>query len=129
MRAVTKLMDRCSGAVVIALERYRFPEGIERPGSDLATPLSNTSLPTASNQIEAAMAYGRKLPLLVVVDKQLRCDGLLEKGNDWYVQAVAVEPASLNSPEFLGVLDSWRGRLRTPTQKPPDTEPSLTRQI
>ena len=125
LRAVTKLMDRCSGAVVIALERYRFPEGIERPGSDLATPLSNTSLPTAWNQIEAAMAYGRKLPLLVVVDKQLRCDGLLEKGNDWYVQAVAVEPASLNSPEFLGVLDSWRGRLRTPTQKPPDTEPRL----
>ena len=35
LRAVTDLMDRCAGAVVIALERYRFLEGdsnvLERP--------------------------------------------------------------------------------------------------
>jgi len=68
-------------------------------------------MPTAWNQIEAAMAYSRGLPLLVLVDEQMRCDGLLEKGNDWYVQQVKVLPESLASIEFTGVLESWRDRL------------------
>ena len=97
LRAVTDLMDRCAGAVVIALERYRFLEGLERPGTATEKALSGTSLPTAWNQIEAAMAYSRGLPLLVIVDEQLRCDGLLEKGNDWYVQGLKVAPLSRNS--------------------------------
>jgi hypothetical protein len=117
LRAVTELMDRCSGAVIIALERYRFSKGIERPGSTHEKPLSSVSLPTAWNQIEAAMAYGRGLPLLVLVDEQLRCDGLLEKGNDWYVQSLNAEAVSLNSMEFTGVLESWRNRVQTLQQK------------
>jgi hypothetical protein len=117
LRAVTELMDRCAGVVVIAVERYRFSEGVERPGSAQEKSLSGVSLPTAWNQIEAAMAHSRGLPLLVLVDEQLRCDGLLEKGYDWYVQDLKVEPASLTSPEFAGVLDNWRSRLRMPQQK------------
>jgi hypothetical protein len=113
LRAVTDLMDRCGGAVVIALERYFFPGGVERRGSAKETPLSAVGFPTVWNQIEAAMAYSRKLPLLVLVDEQLRCDGLLEKGNDWHVQEVKVEPGSLNSAQFNGVLASWRDRITT----------------
>jgi hypothetical protein len=117
LRAVTELMDRCSGTVIIALERYRFSQGVDRPGSTQEKRLSHVSLPTAWNQIEAAMAYGRGIPLLVVVDEQLRCDGLLEKGNDWYVQSLKAEAASLNSVEFTGVLESWRNRVQMLHQK------------
>ena len=74
-------------------------------------PLSAVSLPTAWNQVEATMAYSRGLPLLVIVDERVRCDGLLEKGNDWYVQEVTIDPVSLNSPAFNGVLGSWRDRV------------------
>jgi len=111
LRAVSNLMDRCGGTVVIALERYFFPEGVERRGSVKETSLLAVGLPTAWNQIEAAMAYSRGLPLLVLVDKQVRCDGLLEKGNDWYVQELEIEPQSLNSSEFNGVMESWRDRI------------------
>jgi hypothetical protein len=55
--------------------------------------------------------------LLVLVDEQLRCDGLLEKGNDWYVQSLNAEAVSLNSMEFTGVLESWRNRVQTLQQK------------
>jgi len=93
LHAIMELMDRCDGAVVIAIERYHFPEGIERRGSPNETVLKNVTFPTAWNQVEAAMAYGRGLPLLVLVDDRLRCDALLEKGNDWFVQPLPLNPA------------------------------------
>lgn len=111
LRAVSDLMDGCRGTVVIALERFRFPLGEERPGSSQQRALADVRLPTVWNQIEAAMAYSRGLPLLVIVDENLRADGLLEKGNDWYVQDVSVAALSLNTPAFAGILDSWCNRL------------------
>lgn len=119
LQAVVHLMARCAGTVVIALERYRFEDGLERPGSPKEKPLGPVSFPTAWNQIEAAMAYGRKLPLLVLVDEKLRCDGLLEKGNDWYVHELAIDPAELNGAAFGGLLNDWRERL-VPKQAAPD---------
>ncbi|NIJ20106.1 hypothetical protein FHS95_001798 [Sphingomonas naasensis] len=111
LQAVVHLMRRCAGTVVIALERYRFDAGLERPGSAKEKPLGPVRFPTAWNQIEAAMAYSRHLPLLVLVDESLRCDGLLEKGNDWYVHELAIDPAELNGPAFGGLLNDWRARL------------------
>lgn len=116
LQAVVHLMERCSGAVVIALERYRFDGGVERPGSTKEKALGPSSLPTAWNQIEAAMAYGRKLPLLVLVDERLHCDGLLEKGNDWFVLELPIDLAGLNGPAFTGLLNDWRERLSQPVQ-------------
>jgi hypothetical protein len=113
-------MDRCSGAVVIAVERYWFDKGTERRGSPKEKRLDAVSLPTPWNQIEAAMAYSRGLPLLVLVDEKLRCEGLLEKGNEWFVQELPVDPASLSSPAFTGLLDDWRKRVcqRREPQRP-----------
>jgi hypothetical protein len=126
LHAVTQLMEQCQGAVVIALERFYFSEGEERRGSTRQSQLNDTRMPTAWNQIEAAMAYSRKLPLLVIVDENLRADGLLERGNDWYVQDLPIEPAALNTTTFNGILESWRSRLGSSrevvatTAKPPD---------
>lgn len=119
LQAVAHLMERCAGAVVIALERYRFNDGVERPGSAKEKPLGPVSLPTTWNQIEAAMAYGRGLPLLVLVDERLHRDGLLEKGNDWFVLELPVDPAALDGPVFIGLLNDWRERLHQPVKSAP----------
>ncbi len=62
LKTVTQLMDECSGAVVIALERVFFASGLEKRGGPKETPLTNIKLPTPWSQIEAAMAYSRGLP-------------------------------------------------------------------
>lgn len=111
LTAVTRLMDTCSGAVVIALERTFFPSGTERRGGIQQAALSDVKLPTPWNQIEAAMAYSRGLPLLVIVESGLNSEGLLERGYDWYVQQVQPQTAALNSNEFNGVLASWKNKL------------------
>lgn len=111
LRAVTDLMRQCSGVVVIALERLHFPQGEERRGTDQYRELTDVKIPTVWNQIEATLAYDAKLPLLVIVEPSIRKDGLLEQGNDWYVQELSVTPSSLNSPAFSGILEAWNDRL------------------
>lgn len=119
LKTVTELLDKCSGTVVIALERMYFASGIEKRGGSQEAALSDIRLPTPWNQIEAAMAYSRKHPLMVIVESGLKSEGLLERGNDWYVQRVKPEAAALSTTEFNGVLASWKQTMliasKTPT--------------
>lgn len=117
LKAVTQLLERCSGTVVIALERTYFSSGVDKRGGSSESPLSDVKLPTPWNQIEAAMAYSKGHPLMVIVEAGLKSEGLLERGNDWYVQWVTPESASLNSTEFNGVLADWKRRLKVPIGK------------
>ena len=61
------------------------------------------------------MAYSRGHPLLVIVEKGIKSEGLLERGYDWYVQSVNPVPSALATTEFSGVLSSWKQKL---TQRP-----------
>jgi len=111
LKTVTELMDKCSGTVAIALERAYFPSGLEKRGGPYVASLVEARYPTPWNQIEAAMAFSRGHPLMVIVEKGLRSEGLLERGNQWYVQSVEPIPSSLTSLEFNGVLASWKERV------------------
>lgn len=110
---VNKLMDDCRGVVVIALERIHVDRATEKRGSPAQSDLRDVKLATPWNQIEAALAYSRRLPLLVLVEEGLRQDGLLERGFDWYVLSTAITPAALSTPEFNGVLASWTRKLQS----------------
>jgi hypothetical protein len=111
LKAITELMDRCSGIVVIALERSFFPAGLDRRGGPRQVNLAEVRLPTPWNHIEAAMAYTKHLPLLVIVEAGLKPEGLLEAGYDWYVQTVPLEATALGSAEFNGVLADWKEKV------------------
>lgn len=111
LKSVMELIATCAGAVVIALERSYFAAGTEKRGGPNEVALTEVRLPTPWNQIEAAMAYARGLPLLVIVDAGLKSEGLLEQKYDWYVQRVRPEASALNSAEFNGVLASWKQKM------------------
>lgn len=117
LKTVTELLDKCSGTVVIALERTFFASGIEKRGGPKELLLSDVRLPTPWNQIEAAMAYSRGHPLMVVVETGLKSEGLLERSNDWYVQWVKPHAAALTTTEFNGVLANWKQKLQQPQKK------------
>ena len=121
LKTAVDLMDKCSGTAVIALERTYFPAGAEKRGGPKEAPLTEIKLPTPWNHIEAAMAYTRGHPLLVIVESGLKSEGLLERGYDWYVQWVKPEAAALNTSEFNGVLASWKQKMiRSPKKRTPD---------
>jgi len=125
LKTVTDLLDKCSGTVVIALERSYFVSGTEKRGGPKEFALTDVKLPTPWNQIEAAMSYARGLPLMVIVEAGLKSEGLLERGYDWYVQWVKPEAAALNSNEFNGVLASWKQKMvEAPKKAVPVKTPS-----
>ena len=71
--------QQCAGAVVIALERTYFAEGIDKRGGGETREriLKDVRLPTTWNHIEAALSYAQGLPLLVIVEEGLKEEGLL----------------------------------------------------
>lgn len=123
LKTVTGLLDKCSGTVVIALERAYFASGVDKRGGPKEAPLTDVRLPTPWNQIEAAMAYSRAHPLLVIVESGLKSEGLLERGYDWYVQWVKPDPAALNTPEFNGVLANWKEKMAQPAMRRAQAKP------
>lgn len=111
LRAVGELMRECCGTVVIALERIHIKSGIQRRGSLNQQPLQSINLTTVWNQIEAAMAYTLGHPLLVIVEKSVKDEGLLEQGYDWYVNSIDLNVAALHQREFVGVFADWKRRV------------------
>lgn len=57
------------------------------------------------------MAYALGLPLLVVVEKGLRSEGLLEKGYDWYVKWVRLDPSAISDRELIGLTADWKSQI------------------
>jgi len=110
--AIREKMRRSAGAIVIALERIRIENGYEKRGSSEQSELSEINVATPWNQIEAAFAYAMRLPLLVVKDRFVKADGLLDGRYDWYVQEGDLGPDFLKSQEFLARFDNWSRRVR-----------------
>jgi hypothetical protein len=108
LRAIRRVIEECNGAVIVAFTRYQFPTGLERGKNDSDIVLGDTRFPTVWNQIEAALAYGRGLPLLVICENGLRDDGLLESKYDWKVFWTDFRPEELRSDRFAGFVQSWK---------------------
>lgn len=111
LKTVIELMNECSGTIIVALERTYFPNGVERRGGVKEKPLSDIKYATSWNQIEAALAYSKEQPILVIIEEGLKSEGLLEKGYDWYVMSVKPEVSVLTTNEFNGVLSSWKKKV------------------
>jgi hypothetical protein len=111
LKHIRALMQKCVGTVIIAFERIYIERGVDRRGNAKATDLDRAKLPTVWNQVEAALAYAQGHPLLVIVENGVKSEGLLEKGYDWYVQWVDINPGALNEAEFHGVLADWKQKL------------------
>ena len=113
LKTVKDLMNDCSGTVIVALERTYFPQGLEKRGGSNETELNEVKYATPWNQIEAAMAYSKGQPIMVIVEDGIKMEGLLERGYDWYVMEVKPESSSLTTTEFNGVLSSWKKKVES----------------
>jgi hypothetical protein len=112
LERVADLMERSAGALVIALERIFVDEGVEHRGGSDQKSIARSMISTPWNQIEAAFAYAKRVPLLVIKEDTVRADGLLEPKYDWYVYSTALSRPFLSAPEFEEVFDSWHRDVR-----------------
>ena len=52
-----------------------------------------------------------RAPLLVLVEKGLRPEGLLEPGYDWYVLNIDLDLKTISEAEFQGIFSDWKQRV------------------
>ena len=111
LKAIRNIMKECCGAVIIAFTRTKYPSRIEIR-KDKNRELSNISLPTPWNNIEASMAYAYNMPLLVIAENGLKSEGLIEQGYDWRVYWTDLDPGIVTTDKFMGFLDSWKNAVK-----------------
>jgi hypothetical protein len=104
LQAIQNVINECSGAIILAFERDRFPLPEGNSGRE-------ARFPTVWNQIEAALAYTRGLPVLVIAEEGLREDGLLATRYDWSVYHTKLLPGELKSSRFQEWFGRWRSQL------------------
>jgi hypothetical protein len=102
------LLKNSAGVLVIAVERVAIKDGLEYGGPAHETRITNESIATPWNQIEAAFAYAMGIPLLVIREDTVRAEGLLEGRYDWYVHETPLNTSFLGSPDFKGIFRDWR---------------------
>jgi hypothetical protein len=85
MRAIREAMDGCAGAVILGLGRRFHPLGIDRYGSDKATEKTEFWCSTPWSHLEAGMAYQLGLQLLILKDKGVLPEGILDQAVGEYL--------------------------------------------
>ena len=93
--------------LIIAFTRTQFEKGIELKNNDKKD-LENIKLPTTWNHIEASLAYAKELPLLVMAEKGLKKEGLIEDNYDWRVYWADINTDVIKTDSFKGYLKSWK---------------------
>ena len=107
VRGSCELISDCSGAVVIAFERLRISAAIERPGSARELEVHDWREPTVWNHMEAAMAYARELPILTIVERGVRRQGMLSERMEWVAIETEVDKTLLLTPRFQQAFEGW----------------------
>ncbi len=105
---VRDLMRKADAVVVLAFTRYIITSAIEKPGADRpkhrAEEIRDERYPTVWNQIEAAIAFGLKRPLLVIVEDGLKQEAMLKDRYEFKAIVSPMDPELFESDEFKRVF-------------------------
>ena len=119
LTAIRRLMLESNGILTIAFRRTLVELGTSKPDSDLkeeSIPLKNQWFTSPWCHIEPAMAYQIGLPILVLREKGVVADGILEKGvTGTYLPEFDLSvPVKryLNSQEWKQIIGMWEGKVR-----------------
>ncbi|MBU1343086.1 MAG: hypothetical protein KKE44_02850 [Proteobacteria bacterium] len=106
--AARDLMQSAEGVVVIAFTRQIIVEGIDKPDSEDEKKITHQRYPTVWNQIEAAMAFGLKLPLLMIIEEGVYQEAMLKDRLEYRALITQLDVKLFSSEEFRGIFSDWK---------------------
>ncbi len=120
LKAIRRLMLESHGLITIAFRRTYLDQATSRKGSDIAglaeEEINDCWITSAYCQIEPAMAYQIGLPTLILREKDVVADGLLDKGVvGIYMPEFSLDknPTEyLRSNEWADLIGRWEGFVR-----------------
>lgn len=119
LTAIRRLMLESNGLLTIAFRRGYIEKGICKPNSDTGEKcydLSDLWTTSPYCHIEPAMAFQIGLPILILREKGVIAEGILEKGvtGTYLPEFDLNNPASdyLKSQEWRQIIGKWEGYVR-----------------
>jgi hypothetical protein len=111
---VRRLMENCHGAIVLGLAQLFVTTGVSKPGTDDERRVRSLRLPTPWNQLEAGIAFGLDLPLLIVHEISVAADGIFDPQiGDRFIHKTDLSSAWLDSEEFSQPFEQWLTEVRS----------------
>lgn len=119
LTAIRRLMLESNGMLTIAFRRSLIKEGVSKPNTDLgaiSNNISNQWLTSPYCHIEPAMAFQIGLPILVLREKGVIADGILEHGViGTYLPEFDLDKSIEDyfiSKEWQQLIGKWEGYVR-----------------
>lgn len=125
LTAIRRLMLESNGLLTIAFRRTFIDKGTARLRTDIETlreePLDGQWLTTPWAQIEPAMAYQLGLPVLILREKGVLADGILERGVvGLYMPEFDLDQSIddyFTAAEWKGIIGKWEGYVRAVVER------------
>lgn len=119
LTAIRRLMLESNGLITIAFKRTLVERAFQKPSSDLdfqSKKMSNCWYTSPYCQIEPAMAFQIGLPILILREKGVVAEGVLEKGvTGTYLPEFDLSKGAkfyLESDEWKQIIGEWEGYVR-----------------
>lgn len=120
LKSIRRLMLDCNGLLTVAFRRNHIATGASRYQTDIAgakeSILTDVWLTSPWSQIEPAMAYQIGLPVLILREKGVLAEGILERGVlGLYMPEFDLTKSVdeyLTSVEWSEMLGRWEGFVR-----------------
>lgn len=120
LTAIRRLMLESNGMLTIAFRRCLIKKGVSKPDSDIGEnkhDLVNMWTTSPYCHIEPAMAFQLGLPILILREKGVIADGMLEKGaSGTYLPEFDLNNGVehyLESEEWKQMIGIWEGYVRS----------------
>jgi hypothetical protein len=107
VEAARDCIAECRGAIVIAFERIRILKAAEYPDSPKERSILVEAHPTVWNQMEAAMAYSKGMPILTFVQTGIKRQGMLSNRFEWPAIEADLSPDVLRTEAFRQIFEEW----------------------
>ncbi|WP_430455072.1 hypothetical protein [Rheinheimera sp.] len=113
LKAIRRLMLESNGLITVAFRRTHIKNGTSKPDSANENKLNNVWLTSPYSHIEPAMAFQVGLPVLLIREKGVIADGVLEKGViGTYLPEFDLDMPTSNylaSKEWEQIIHKWEG--------------------
>lgn len=103
-----ELMQEVDAVVVMAFTRLTIERAVDKPGSENEKEILSRNYPTVWNQLEAAMAFGLNLPLLVIIENGVYQEAMLKDRLEYRVLVTNLDKNLFSSEEFRGIFSDWK---------------------
>jgi len=118
LAGIRRLMVGCCGLLSVAFRRSLAKKVQVRAGADLdkvfSEEVEHIWLTSPYCQIEPAMAYQLGIPILIMKERGVMAEGVLEKGvTGQYLPEFDCSQDVFGIAEWTNILNQWVGRVRS----------------